>query len=61
VKKHNVEFLAIQETILEVISNALCHNIWGGVDCDWAFLLPLAIVEAFSLFGGNQILLLSSR
>jgi len=38
VKNHNVDFLAIQETKLEAISNSLCYNIWGGDGCNWAFL-----------------------
>jgi hypothetical protein len=33
-----VDFMAIQETKLEVISEALCHSLWGGSDCEWAFL-----------------------
>jgi exonuclease III len=33
-----VEFLAIQETKMEDISASFCHKLWGGVDCDWAFL-----------------------
>ena len=35
---HKVDFLAIQQTKLEVITNSLCHNLWGSDDCEWAFL-----------------------
>ncbi|MCH84952.1 LINE-1 reverse transcriptase like, partial [Trifolium medium] len=37
VKDEKVEFLAIQVTKLEEVSDALCYNIWGGEDCSWAF------------------------
>ncbi|MCH80359.1 endonuclease/exonuclease/phosphatase family protein, partial [Trifolium medium] len=37
VKAEKVEFLAIQETKLEEVSDALCYSIWGGEDCSWAF------------------------
>jgi hypothetical protein len=33
-----VDFLAIQETKLEVIPEALVFGLWGGNDCDWTFL-----------------------
>ncbi|KAK2444918.1 hypothetical protein QL285_015908 [Trifolium repens] len=38
VKEKNVDFLAIQETKLEVIPEAIVYGLWGGSDCDWAFL-----------------------
>ena len=38
VNSQKVDFLAIQETKLEVISDSLCHNLWGSDDCDWVFL-----------------------
>lgn len=38
VRKHKVEFLALQETKMEVITQNFCNNLWGGEDCDWAFL-----------------------
>jgi hypothetical protein len=38
VRNNKVEFLAIQETKMEDISANFCHKLWGGVDCDWAFL-----------------------
>jgi hypothetical protein len=34
----NVDFMAIQETKLEAISDSLCYSLWGGPNCDWAFL-----------------------
>jgi hypothetical protein len=33
-----VDFMAIQETKLETISDSLCYSLWGGSDCDWAYL-----------------------
>ncbi|MCI39093.1 endonuclease/exonuclease/phosphatase family protein, partial [Trifolium medium] len=30
--------MAIQETKLESISDTLCYSLWGGEDCNWAFL-----------------------
>ena len=33
-----VDFLAIQESKLEVVTESLCRGLWGGEDCDWAFL-----------------------
>jgi hypothetical protein len=37
IREENVEFLAIQETKLEVVTEALCYSIWGSEDCSWAF------------------------
>jgi hypothetical protein len=34
---HNVDFLAIQETKLEVLPESLCYSLWGSMDCDWVF------------------------
>lgn len=33
-----VDFLAIQESKLEVVTDTVCRGLWGGDDCDWAFL-----------------------
>jgi hypothetical protein len=38
VRKERVEFLAIQETKMELVSDALCYAIWGGENCQWAYL-----------------------
>jgi exonuclease III len=35
IRKEKVDFLAIQETKMELISEAWCHNIWGSDDCQW--------------------------
>jgi hypothetical protein len=36
---HNkIDFLAIQETKMESISEALCFSLWGSCDCDLAFV-----------------------
>jgi len=32
VRQHNVDFLALQETKLEVITPSLCFSIWGNED-----------------------------
>jgi hypothetical protein len=37
VRKEKLEFLAIQETKLENVTDSLCHSLWGGEDCQWAF------------------------
>lgn len=33
----NLDFIAIQETKMETISDSFCHYLWGSTDCDWAF------------------------
>ncbi|KAK2454307.1 hypothetical protein QL285_001883 [Trifolium repens] len=38
IHSESVDFMAIQETKLEVIPDTLCYSLWGGQDCDWAFL-----------------------
>ncbi|WJX91755.1 hypothetical protein P8452_73482 [Trifolium repens] len=38
VRKEKIDFLAIQETKLEVVSDALCYSIWGSENCHWSFL-----------------------
>jgi hypothetical protein len=38
IRNHSIDFLALQETNLEVISEALCHSLWGSHDCDWVYL-----------------------
>jgi hypothetical protein len=38
IQKYKVEFLAIQETKMETITDNLCYSLWGSQDCDWAFL-----------------------
>jgi hypothetical protein len=38
VRKEKIDFLAIQETKLESVSDALCYSIWGSEDCHWYFL-----------------------
>jgi exonuclease III len=37
VREHNVDFLAIQETKLEVVSDQICFSLWGSSNCGWAF------------------------
>jgi hypothetical protein len=36
--KERVDFLVIQETKLEAITEALYFNLWGSEDCSWCFL-----------------------
>ncbi|KAK2423798.1 hypothetical protein QL285_034226 [Trifolium repens] len=38
IRLHKIDFLALQETKLEVISESLCFSLWGSQDCDWAYL-----------------------
>jgi hypothetical protein len=38
IHREKVDFMAIQETKLESIYEALCFSLCGGSDCDWAFL-----------------------
>ncbi|MCH90743.1 transposon TX1 putative protein, partial [Trifolium medium] len=38
IRHDKVDFLAIQETKMEEVSENLCYNLWGSEDCDWAFL-----------------------
>jgi hypothetical protein len=35
---HKVDFLALQETKLEMISDKLCYSLWGSEDYNWFFL-----------------------
>ena len=35
---YRVDFLAIQESKLEVVTESLCRGLWGGDDYDWEFL-----------------------
>jgi exonuclease III len=38
VKKEKIDFLALQETKLEVVTDSLCFDIWGSDDCNWLSL-----------------------
>jgi hypothetical protein len=38
VNKEKIDFLAIQETKLEIVYDVLCFSIWGYDDCSWAYL-----------------------
>jgi len=33
IRQHNIEFMALQETKMEVINNSFCKNLRGGVEC----------------------------
>jgi exonuclease III len=38
VREHHVDFLAIQETKLEIITDKIYYSLWGSMECDWAFV-----------------------
>jgi hypothetical protein len=38
IRKERVEFLAIQETKLEIVTDSICYAIWGDNNCNWAYL-----------------------
>jgi hypothetical protein len=38
IRNNRIDFLAIQETKLEVISESLCFSLWGSHDCEWVYL-----------------------
>ncbi|KAK2449806.1 hypothetical protein QL285_008962 [Trifolium repens] len=38
VKEEKIDFLAIQETKMEVIPEALAFGLWGNSDCEWRYL-----------------------
>jgi len=37
VRQNKIDFLALQETKLEDINQALCYSFWGSEDCEWVF------------------------
>ncbi|XP_019451799.1 PREDICTED: uncharacterized protein LOC109353895 [Lupinus angustifolius] len=38
VVKNGVDFLAIQETKMEVVDDKLCFSVWGNQHCNWDFI-----------------------
>jgi hypothetical protein len=38
VNTENLDFLALQETKMEEISESFVHSLWGSADCGWAYL-----------------------
>ncbi|GAU24549.1 hypothetical protein TSUD_148900 [Trifolium subterraneum] len=38
VRHQKIDFLALQETKMEVLSEAFCYSLWGSDDCEWVFL-----------------------
>jgi hypothetical protein len=38
IRSQKIDFLALQETKMEVISESLCFSLWGSHDCDWVYL-----------------------
>ncbi|KAK2385146.1 hypothetical protein QL285_072415 [Trifolium repens] len=38
IRTNKIDFLAIQETKLEDISESLCYGLWGSYDCEWVHL-----------------------
>jgi len=57
IRDHKVDFIAIQETKMENISDSFCRNIWGNDDCNWVFLPSKG--EGFYPFGENLCLWLT--
>ncbi|WJX47013.1 hypothetical protein P8452_33752 [Trifolium repens] len=37
-RKEKVQFLAVQETKMESLSDEFCYGLWGGEDCQWVYL-----------------------
>jgi hypothetical protein len=37
VRDHKVDFLALKETKMEVVSESFCRSLWGSDQCTWAF------------------------
>jgi hypothetical protein len=37
IRVNKVDFLALQETKMEMVIEKFCHNLWGSADCNWAF------------------------
>jgi hypothetical protein len=46
VRVNNVDFLAIQESKMEEITEVLVHSLWGGADCGGVFSHLLVTVVA---------------
>ena len=61
VSDHGVDFLAIQESKLEVVTKSACQGLWGGDDCDWAFLSAVGnsegIISIWRKFDANVLFL----
>jgi mannosylglycoprotein endo-beta-mannosidase len=38
VRRENIDFLAIQETKMESIPDAMVFGLWGSNDCGWCLL-----------------------
>ncbi|WJX18270.1 hypothetical protein P8452_08084 [Trifolium repens] len=38
IRSQKIDFLALQETKLEVVTDSLCYSLWGSCDCNWAYL-----------------------
>ncbi|GAU23240.1 hypothetical protein TSUD_172690 [Trifolium subterraneum] len=38
VRAEQLDFLALQETKMEMITDSVVHSLWGSNDCGWAFL-----------------------
>lgn len=56
VKAENLEFLAIQETKVEMVEHSFCTQLWGCVEFNWSFISavgrsggPLSIWDSCTL------------
>jgi exonuclease III len=37
IRSEKIDFLALQETKMEEITESFCFSLWGSDDCDWAY------------------------
>ncbi|MCH85435.1 cytochrome P450, partial [Trifolium medium] len=42
ISSNHLDFIAIQESKLELMSDYLCHFLWGNSFCDWSFTPAIA-------------------
>jgi hypothetical protein len=56
VRKERLDFLAIQETKLEALSDNLCYNLWGEMFVNGLSSLPPVVMGVFYRYGVNPML-----
>ncbi|GAU16879.1 hypothetical protein TSUD_368280 [Trifolium subterraneum] len=56
---NHLDFIAIQETKLQVVDEGLCHYLWGNPFCEWSFILVVGnsggILSIWSCEKGESI------
>jgi hypothetical protein len=52
VVEEKLDFLALQESKVEVFVEPMIHYLWGSDDCDWVFLRYPFYLEKISFFCG---------